>query len=620
MKRGNIIIFYALLILLSLMACKQEQGFDALEDKSGKEISLSLEGEILPFTVVDEDGKILDERLRTAVPIELTGSRDSNPTIAFKPKGTLNWIVCGYKDPSKYEVGTTEYRASVKNGKQHIKASFSTKKKFLNQGILLYSFLTGSLGANAKPTDWQWICEGEADPNGAYIEELPDGKTLDRHIPIQSQDDYWIYDKIYPSSNPNGSKSYKKKNIKFKPQGCLLGIRLKNETGKQIHIKSLNINYNGDSYYSGKFSNRTDSYLESKNDEGDRQLFKKFPLRSYQSTKEPSLAVGQMTNGRFYIWSSYLEHRRTEAYHRPPFCLNVTYTEEGSNEILHSHSQFIDRTQDFEGGYAYRLTLRIRPSAVWRNHPNLLELVAEYNVNQSMDGFATNHNIPGDSGYLTYAEAKALEGKAEFSKYKLPTIKDYKDIFPEFAYFCDFEHLPHLQEGASGQESHNGSYIEHAVAWSFGEVYGLQTGEIHKHKFVAKPKTRYAARYQRETNAASAWRWEISDKGIMVTVLSTRTNANSLNNTDLSASIRMNPDLYFDDKHAVKRFFPAHEIQGMLNDQHQIHYWTYNASDDKAKLWTTSKRLTPYYSETFEIKDLDKNSRMPVRLFLKQLP
>ncbi len=491
---------YYLLITVSLIllgSCRDDVEPKSEQMKQSEEtVEFLVQGEVEPFEVVDENGNILeDETLRTATPISITARRDYSPKISILPTGTLNWYVKSWLKGSrewngkkKWEIGATPYTSRVVNGKTLIEASFKTKKIFdedNDEYVIFQGALSGEWTENNDPNNpYSLIFDGSTSPNPEIIEELKDGQTLQRHIPLL---DYDGVDEYYGKAedgyfgqfaDANGSGGHKKYNehsrryivrrvqhgtdqdgnpiykpLRFKPSGSLLAFRLKNETGKSITVKSININFNGLFSYTGQYD-----YYKNDNrspirqrvyKHGDLELFKKFPITKYKSSEAVSLNSGSTTDGRFYIWM--YTNPTTQKWDGPghvgfhsdysgdflkprdggkvPFInFNVTYTEEGSTIEHHSASQIItpkglgyDRHDgELQIGRAYRINLRIKPEPnVYQAHPNILNYIAKYNVNATKDGIATSYDA-SETGLLTWAEVQALENDPNFSNYRMP--------------------------------------------------------------------------------------------------------------------------------------------------------------------------------------------------------
>ncbi len=322
----------------------------------------------------------------------------------------------------------------------------------------------------------------KTDPN-ARIEGVTQGNIQqNRHIPIMTP--------VVPYTEMKRSDAGNK--VKFAPRGTLMGLCLKNITGKSITIKSLVVKKDAAFDYSGYFdwsvAGKPAKFVAEYTPAQATQSALEFPVYDGASAGYV-LAQNNPEIPCFYVWGFQREDRKGV-----PFKVQIRYQVEGTGALVTSNSfdilpldSKVEGGKQFDDGYAYTTLLTLDGNNKsggsqgndWKdggcNLPNTnpncgngsgngnanvphgpyyphsislggktpLDFVAEAPaINKAGDDFVKHFDVllskdfngydGKEVGYYTCENAKALftSGKAFLNDYYLPSKEQWQSIMP----------------------------------------------------------------------------------------------------------------------------------------------------------------------------------------------
>ncbi len=472
-------------ITIGLLASSCDKGKqDELIKEKNKSIKVQLDAELEAFDVVDN--------LRA---IDLTGKNSSAPQIKVKPTGKVAWAFFGFNN---IEYKESDYKIEGTNGVQSLSISYTwtanSLTNLLKEGVYGAMFLTGKQGSEAAIRDFS----GTTDPNGRVLEEVLDGKTIEREIPLISD-----ITKATVKTNTSGTTEGVLLQAKLKPRGLLLGFNVKNETDEEIELHNIKI-VRSPFDHAGSFSvkdvqengsNEATVDLAFSGSEGN----KFFEL----NTKTASLANGELSKGRYYIWG----HTKANPIDSK-FVVQIYYSIKGKKGIKVSNKMVLEPGMDWStfekrewtNGKAYRFTFTIRGGTdLYYTIVNPLAFMAEYNISADGSHLATNNLVDGsDNAMFTWEKAMKLRtGSLLFERsYYIPSKYDWASIFGDVS--LNF---------APGEWTKNANS---QTAINRNSIYDTKVNSLEEFKKVGN--VIYALRYKDQQNHTSAWSYELITK------------------------------------------------------------------------------------------------------------
>ncbi len=392
-----------------------------------------------------------------------------------------------------------------------------------------------------------------------------------RHIPIMTN--LVDFKKIKAASSDNAQ-------VKFRPQGSLIGLNLKNRTGEKMIVTAIIVNKGRESAleFGGYFDWSKDGVDENgkagfeaeyTHEDGNAETLSFLVYKVSQLGYE--LEDGNTDIPCFFVWGIQNKFKKGK-----PFLVQIRYktTVNGTEQTtgtfkVYAPNSKVERAKIFDEGYAYNTVLTIKKSnnqgngSVSLDFTTPLDFVAEAPaINKRGDAFVLNLDLPHtdlyedirdtEVGYYGWEQAKALFNQAWLKdKYYLPSRYQWQSIAPNYnrkslekhIHFNKVKRKYHLKEKAQVGETTPQEYSSDYVTVS-------ENG-----KFVT-----YALRFK-GTEWESAWRYSLegseSTKDLCLLIkcvpLKNYPNASSL---DLEQDIAK-VDFFVDNKCSI-RIFPTY--------------------------------------------------------------
>ncbi len=620
---------------LSLLSCdKNEPIIDGNSDpvinggggvpsevKESFELSCPLKSEDIQFVYASLESPV-NETLRAT--LHFNGANKSatttlNPKEFGSGKREARWGVI--YDGGKYHSVTCEKSVSVAPTTTPIKNTVffkdtgsstiqgSSIKMYCQSLIALPNITKGFMcldGKGGSGTDiTKQYFKDDTAPNhrleGVKLGQFQDG----RHIPIMTEVvDFSLMNK------PTATSS-----VKFSPRGSLIGLNVKNEIDAKLTITAVEVKQAGGLSYSGYFDWSQAGKASFTSEDAPNKDFS-FPVYQKGASKVGYTLAKQGT-ACFYLWGFQNPKKLGEPI-KLQFSYKLASGEVGTTRVFTikaPHSKLVGGTKQFDDGYAYNTTLKIK---IEPNEEVLtpLDFVAENVVNKAGTGLVKHNNLPTKLfdwnsmysadvpdtgvGYYRFPEAQALFSEKAWLKnggYYLPNVDQwaaisYRSYRPDSGWDPNYaQHLGYL----NFENTRPGGYLpinKKMKVLEKAQVGMETTAKEYPAEFLRVKEVDgsviYAVRFK-GSKWVSAWRYSRSKdwKKLIIECVALKNKPSEYLDLDNIS----NPE-FFTNNSATKRIFPTWGIMG-TGEQGAIQNKVITGIGVSASLWSSTIYESP---------------------------